>query len=90
MRKEQSESVDLRVESADGRPVFGGLRATISTALRISLSPSFIAASRVHALVAMHLPERYLDPGVWDATAWLREQGISVVGSLKVADDVTP
>jgi len=25
----------------------------------------------------MHLPERYLDPGVWDATAWLRQQGIA-------------
>ena len=33
----------------------------------------------------MHLPERYLDPGVWDATAWLRQQGIGVVGSLKAS-----
>ncbi len=33
----------------------------------------------------MHVPERYLDPGVWDATAWLRQQGIGVVGSLKVS-----
>ncbi len=40
---------------------------------------------QIHAAIAMHLPERYLDPGVWDATAWLRQQGIGVVGALKVS-----
>ena len=83
-REEQSESLDLRVASADGRPVAGGLRATLYGPADQPF-PAIHCGDQIHALVAMHLPERYLDPGVWDATAWLRQQGIGVVGSLKVS-----
>ena len=81
-REEQSQSLDLRVSSANGRPVAGGLRATVYGPVD-KLLPALHCGDQVQASVAMHLPERYLDPGVWDATAWLRQQGIGVVGSLK-------
>ena len=83
-REEQSESLDLRIASVDGRPVAGGLRATIYSPADQPF-PTIHCGDQIHARVAMHLPERYLDPGVWDATAWLRQQGIGVVGSLKVS-----
>jgi competence protein ComEC len=83
-REEQSESLDLRVASADGHPVAGGLRATLYGPADQPFPPIH-CGDQVHALIAMHVPERYLDPGVWDATAWLRQQGIGVVGSLKVS-----
>ena len=83
-REEQSESLDLRVASADGRPVTGGLRATVYGPADQPF-PAIHCGDQIHALIAMHLPERYLDPGVWDATAWLRQQGIGVVGSLKAS-----
>ncbi len=79
-RQEQSQSIDLHVT----RPVAGGLRATVYGAADQPF-PALHCGDRVHASVAMHLPERYLDPGVWDATAWLRQQGIGVVGSLKTS-----
>jgi competence protein ComEC len=83
-REEQSESVDLRITSADGRAVAGGLRATLYDPADQAFPPIH-CGDHIHAQIAMHLPERYLDPGVWDATAWLRQQGIGVVGSLKAS-----
>ena len=83
-REEQSESLDLRIASVDGHPVAGGLRATIYSPVD-QLFPNFHCGDQIDARIAMHLPERYLDPGVWDATAWLRQQGIGVVGSLKLS-----
>jgi competence protein ComEC len=82
--EERSESFDLRISFAGGHPVAGGLRATLYGPADQPF-PAIHCGDQVHALVAMHLPERYLDPGVWDATAWLREQGVGAVGSLKVS-----
>jgi competence protein ComEC len=84
VREEQSESLDVRVASADGRPVSGGLRATLYAPADQPF-PVIHCGDQIQAKIAMHLPERYLDPGVWDATAWLRQQGIGVVGSLKAS-----
>ena len=84
-RQEESESLDLRVASADRVPVAGGLRATMYGPAEQAL-PAVHCGDEIHALVAMRPPERYLDPGVWDATAWLRQQGIGVVGSLKASN----
>jgi competence protein ComEC len=89
-RQEQSESLDLRVASADGFPVAGGLRATMYGPVEQAL-PAIHCGDEIRAPVNMRPPERYLDPGVWDATAWLRQQGIGVVGSLKAsAITITP
>jgi competence protein ComEC len=84
VREEESESLDLRVASADGHPVAGGLRTTVYGPAEQPF-PIIHCGDHLHALITMHLPERYLDPGVWDATAWLRQQGIIAVGSLKVS-----
>jgi competence protein ComEC len=84
VREEQSESFDVRVASADGRPVSGGLRAT-AYAPADQPFPAIHCGDQIETKIGMHLPERYLDPGVWDATAWLRQQGIGVVGSLKAS-----
>jgi competence protein ComEC len=90
VREEQSESFDVQVASADGRPVSGGLRATVYAPADQPF-PAIHCGDQIQTKIAMHLPERYLDPGVWDATAWLRQQGIGVVGSLKAsALTVTP
>ena len=62
----------------------GGLRATLYGPAD-QMFPTIHCGDQVHTPIAMHLPERYLDPGVWDATAWLRQQGIGVVGSLKAS-----
>ena len=83
-REELSESLDLRVASVDGQAVSGGLRATLYGPASQPF-PAIHCGDRIHALIALHVPERYLDPGVWDATAWLRQQGIGVVGSLKTS-----
>jgi competence protein ComEC len=82
VREEHSESIDLRIHSVDGRPVAGGFRATIY-APADQLFPVLRCGDSVHAMAAMHLPERYLDPGVWNSPAWLLGQGIGVIGSLK-------
>jgi competence protein ComEC len=84
VREERSESLDVRVASVDGQPVSGGLRATVYAPTDQPF-PAIHCGDRIRAKIAMHLPERYLDPGVWDATAWLRQQGIGVVGSLKAS-----
>ncbi len=84
VREEQSESLDVRVASADSRPVSGGLRATVYAPVDQPF-PVIHCGDQIQTKIAMHLPERYLDPGVWDATAWLRQQGIGVVGSLKAS-----
>ena len=83
-RVEQSESLDLRVMTAAGQAVAGGLRATLYGPVDQPF-PVIRCGDTIRANIGMHVPERYLDPGVWDATAWLREQGIGVVGSLKVS-----
>jgi competence protein ComEC len=77
-REEQSQSIDLRVT----QPAAGGLRATVYGPVEQPFA-ALKCGDRIHASLTMHLPERYRDPGVWDATAWLREQGIGVVGSIK-------
>ncbi len=69
---------------AGGVPVEGGLRATAYASADQSF-PKLHCGDHIQASLAPHLPERYLDPGVWDATAWLRQQGIGVVGSLKAS-----
>ena len=84
VREERSESLDVRVASVDGQPLTGGLRATVYAPADQPF-PAIHCGDQIQTKATMHLPERYLDPGVWDATAWLRQQGIGVVGSLKAA-----
>ncbi|HEX3941303.1 MAG TPA: ComEC/Rec2 family competence protein [Acidobacteriaceae bacterium] len=80
-QEEESESIDLRLRSVDGMPVTGGVRATVYAPVGEPF-PAFRCGDVVHATAAMHPPERYLDPGVWDSTAWLLGQGVGVIGTL--------
>ena len=84
LREEQSESIDVHVTAVDGRSLDGGLRTTIYSPADRQF-PAIRCGDKIRAKVALRLPERYLDPGVWDATEWLRQQGIEAVGSLKAS-----
>src|ERR1700722_13358156 len=83
-RAERSESLDLRISFAAGRPMSGGLRATLYSPAEQPF-PAIHCGDQIRALATMHVPERYLDPGVWNAGEWLQQQGVGVVGSLKVS-----
>jgi competence protein ComEC len=82
VRRERSQQVDLRVVSVDGArlPRPEGLRLTLYAPGEAKLS-ALRCGDRVAGDVEMHTEERFLDPGVWDAGAWLRQQGIAALGS---------
>jgi competence protein ComEC len=89
VRHEHSQQVDLRVTAVDGQtlPTPEGLRLTLY-AMADAPFPKLTCGAALNGPAAMHTEERFLDPGVWDASAWLRQQGISALGSAR-ADDVT-
>jgi len=82
VRHEHSQQIDLRVTAADFRklPSPEGLRLTLYAPADASFL-QLVCGVVLTGPVAMHTEERFLDPGVWDASAWLREQGISALGS---------
>jgi len=86
-RREQSQQVDLQVRSVDGvaLPHPEGLRLTLYAPMEASF-PKLECGAVVGGTVAMHTQERFLDPGVWDSGAWLREQGIAALGSGRAGD----
>jgi competence protein ComEC len=79
-RDEQSQRVDLRVLGVGATPLAGGLRLTLFTPVSGHL-PSLTCGDRLTVPVAMHTEQRYLDPGVWDTSAYLHGQGIGAVGT---------
>ena len=87
MRREQSQQVDVRVVSVDGvrLPAPEGLRATLYAPADAPF-PALHCGSELRGIFEMHTEERFLDPGVWDATAWLQQQGIAALGSSHVED----
>lgn len=87
-REEQSQQLRLRVISAGPdngamHPVVGGLSLTIYAPLDAAF-PVIACGDAVRVSVAMHLPDRYLDPGVWDERAYLLGQGIGAMGNAKL------
>ncbi len=89
LRHEHSQQVDLRVSAVDGRalPLPEGLRVTIYAAADAHF-PTLTCGQTLRGPAALHTEERFLDPGVWDASAWLSQQGISAMGSAH-AENVT-
>jgi competence protein ComEC len=89
VRHEHSQQIDLRVTAVDGRtlPAPEGLRLTLYAPADAPF-PKLMCGAALNGPVAMHTEERFLDPGVWDASAWLRQQGIAALGSGH-AEDVT-
>ncbi len=84
--REKSQSLDLQVAGvADGAatlPISGGARLTVYATAEEPFS-GFHCGQELRVLAAAHPPERYNDPGVWNSTAYLLEQGISVIASAK-------
>jgi competence protein ComEC len=89
VRHEHSQQIDLRVTAVDNKelPSPEGLRLTLYAPAEFAF-PNLACGQALHGPVAMHTEERFLDPGVWDASAWLRQQGIAALGSAH-ADNVT-
>jgi len=81
-REEQSQQLDVRVTAVDGErlPAAEGLRLTLYAGAGTEF-PDLRCGERLRGDAEMHTEERFLDPGVWDAGAWLRQQGISALGS---------
>jgi len=82
LRHELSQQIDLRVAAVDGRPLSPpeGLRLTLYGPADTPF-PRIACGSIFTGPVALHTEEKFLDPGVWDASAWLRQQGIAALGS---------
>jgi competence protein ComEC len=85
-RQEQSQRIDLRVTStilkpgAAATPLSGGLRLTLYATSNGPL-PALTCGSTLRVTTPMHTEQRYLDPGVWDTSAYLHEQGIGALAS---------
>jgi competence protein ComEC len=81
-RSEHSQQIDLRVFAVDGQtlPSSEGLRLTLYAPADAPF-PQMDCGATVTAAAALHTEERFLDPGVWNASAWLRQQGIAALGS---------
>lgn len=75
-RAEVREQMDLRLD----RPA-GGLRVTVYAPEGAAM-PEAGCGTRVRVEAAPHTPERYLDPGVWNAGEWLRGQGVGAVATV--------
>lgn len=89
-RDEVSQRVDLRLQSGrlgqmgQGDPLAGGVRITIYTGAGATL-PQLFCGERLAATLTLHQESRYNDPGVWDASEYLRTQGIGALGSVDAA-----
>ncbi len=95
------ESVDLETEeiadAGERWPVRAGVRLTIrekvgdraigSSGDRVSLDvPILTYGTRVRVLAKLHSARNYRNPGAFDYEGYLRDSGISVLGSAEAAD----
>jgi competence protein ComEC len=85
--KEKSQTLDLRLHSiADAagaqEQITGGIRLTLYTSADAAF-PSFVCGEMLQVTAPLHPPERFNDPGVWNSTAYLLEQGIGALASAK-------
>jgi competence protein ComEC len=90
LHNEQTRSVDLQVhrvervtsETDEMVPIEGGLRLTLY-AVQGETLPAPGCGDDVRVDVQMEPPSHYADPGVWDRVAYLRQQGIDLLGAAK-------
>jgi competence protein ComEC len=89
VRHEMSQQIDLRIGAVDGQPLPSpeGLRLTLF-APAVTPFPRIACGAVFTGTAALHTEEQFVDPGVWDASAWLRRQGIAALGSAR-AERVT-
>jgi competence protein ComEC len=81
---ERSQSLDLRVNTIEGMSIRGGIRLTVYAPADKPFA-LFRCGDRLRLTTAVHTPERYNDPGVWDSTAYLLGQGIGAVATARAA-----
>ncbi len=86
-RDEIEQRLDLSLLSyrgADGRdaPVTGGVRFSMYTDAKATL-PALHCGTRLQATLALRGESRYGDPGVWDASEYMRGQGVGALGSTE-------
>jgi competence protein ComEC len=86
--EEKAQTIDLRLQSitADAetvRPMSGGVRLTLFAPADAVFAP-FVCGQTLKVTAPLHSPERFNDPGVWNSTAYLLEQGIGTLASAKV------
>ncbi|MBT9332478.1 ComEC/Rec2 family competence protein [Paracidobacterium acidisoli] len=89
LRPEHSQQIDVRVSFVSGA---GGDALPRPETARITLfAPAEAPFPQIHCgdglsgTFALHTEERFLDPGVWDAGAWLRRQGVAALASANAA-----
>jgi len=76
--EEHSQQMDVQVDSLPRSVVRVTLYAPLEAAF-----PRLSCGDRVRAMLAMHREERFLDPGVWDASEYLLRQGVGALASAK-------
>jgi competence protein ComEC len=83
--REQSQTIDLQIQSAGlaPHPLTGGLRLTLY-APSGAIFPTFRCGDTLRVTTPIHAPERYNDPGVWNSTEYLLQQGIGAIASAKI------
>jgi competence protein ComEC len=88
VREEQEQQVEVRVTSVEDfdamhdvmLPIQGGLRLTIYASADVNF-PLLGCGDHIETALVMRKPDRYLDPGVWNSTAYELGRGIGVSGS---------
>lgn len=86
VRAEHSQQVDLELSSVtrdtgEMAPLHGTLRLSIHAPVEQEF-PHLACGGGLQGQLTMHLEERFLDPGVWDASAYLHEQRIGAFASV--------
>lgn len=89
-RQEHEQRFDLRLFSfqapkAQSSPITGGLRLTVYAPSNTPL-PALRCGTRLAVTLAPREESRYRDPGVWDASEWMRSQGIGALGSTSATN----
>lgn len=89
-RQEYSQQVDLqlrRIEqvtaiSDEMIPIDGGMRLAVYSPVSEEFN-ALACGTAVNVAVIPHLPQRYVDPSVWDGRAYLLQQGVGVLASTQ-------
>ncbi len=76
-------SLSFDADEIDGRPVAGGVVATVVGSLGPERAGAWRAGRRVRLPVQLRPPARYLDPGVPDHERALARRGTTLVGTVK-------
>jgi competence protein ComEC len=88
IRMEHSRQMDLHLHTLDGTAIAS---STVRVTVYAPVDAPFAAlrcGDTIDAPLSMHNEERFLDPGVWNASEYLHSQGIGALASLH-ADRLT-